>query len=1034
MRSPGRILPSLVRRGARALAAGLVETTAGLRFPTNTPTDDGTVEEYSGDLYDGALGAVAALEAAHEMNSRGPWRETAGRAFRDAAAALRLSKIRHGLHGGDGGFVATALQVAHRRQDRSALAHAIAVGDALRSATFSSGDLFFGAAGTGIAFLHLQRATGEAKWLAAARAAIDYLGDHALAQRHGVAWHWDGDRGQHHDDVQTGFAHGSAGIVTFLAAAVSAGVRTRAARTLLREGSEWLDSTAVWDGDCGMWPVSNHHLHERHHWCHGSTGIARSYLARSRAGEPGALGKAGAAGSHAWTATIRELERTRTREPVCHCHGVAGLIELCADLDRAVPGGPWRARAEALVRHVSAVAGPGSKPSMLGTKEFGLGTGVAGVVLVLARLSGATMPAADRIDTTPPLHELLRTPPHRRAPAARASALATRHAPLVAPVVGVPMEGFPRRLLEVAHYREADRVAATALVLASDGGAPMRLLIRDLEPGLARLRQRFAGLLGPQAVTLAAHRPLLADLFGLLVLAPATEHERRHRVDVARYVARLHLRALGRMLARVERDVKGCLRGRAQGPLVSATPERGEPHGGQQRVFRLEFADGTTLAYKPRDVRVDWHVAGANEVGGLESGAMLVNRALARCKLASRVSMHDIVPGSGRYGYAEWISAPADPLPSPVARRAAAPHRRLRLEPYTGLQLADHAAANEFWRSAGALAFHLAAFGVGDMHRENLLVGSSRSGGHAALHAIDLENAFCVLDSLADTGLVPHAGDALVPAVARDHTHVGLDVRLPAFCEFGSRDCAFSEADGEADGGLQLLPDLTVLGTSHVMNGVCNPDGSSGHAPYLGALLRGLVDVWQAVRSVRSSLGRRLAHTAADLPARVLVRHTATYMPPWRERMTGRSRGLDRLANAAYPARPFAPEERAQLDALDVPSFFRRVGSPEIWWSPRGEGRAALASVAPPMASAKSPAECIAAYATARQLARAIVDIAAFELPAGPVDVRDDEHGVRVVRARDEKRFDVVVLMPDGPAQIALLSEGEVVHWGLPAR
>src|ERR1035437_10591663 len=83
VRSPGRVLPSLVRRGARALAAGLVETTAGLRFPTNTPTDDGTVEEYSGDLYDGALGAVAALEAAHEMNSRGPWRETAGRASSD---------------------------------------------------------------------------------------------------------------------------------------------------------------------------------------------------------------------------------------------------------------------------------------------------------------------------------------------------------------------------------------------------------------------------------------------------------------------------------------------------------------------------------------------------------------------------------------------------------------------------------------------------------------------------------------------------------------------------------------------------------------------------------------------------------------------------------------------------------------------------------------------------------------------------------------------------------------------------------------
>lgn len=1025
------MIGSLVRRGARELADRLVETTAGLRFPAKLLTDDGAAAEYGDLLYDGALGAVLALEAASALSPRAPWQATAERTFRDAAAALRVSEIRHGLHAGDGGFVTTALQIAHLRRDRSALEHALVVGDALRAAPFVHADLLGGAAGSGIAFLQLYRATGDARWRAAVLTVVEFLGDRALPQQSGVAWHWGAGEVDHSDDLQTGFAHGSAGVVSFLADAFALGIRTKATRTLLREASRWLDAMATWDEGGGSWPSSTLRPHaRRHHWCHGSTGIARAYLARARTGESGALDRACAAGGHAWAATLTSLAQADSGEKNCHCHGTAGLIELCMDLDQSEAGGPWRRRAVELARHIRSQVGGGRRPSMLGSAALGCGTGLAGVVLVLSRLAGATIPAPDRVDAAPVLRALLRT--RRRAPreASPPTALATRLAPLVAPAVSVPMKGFPHRRLEVVPYRESERVAATARIIASDAGAPLRGVVGDLEQGFRGLGRRFPVLLASEALSVTTHRALLRDLLELLVLTPASSGSRAHRLAVAHVLVRRHLEALARLLTRLDRDVRGCLADRVQGPLRRITPMRGEPHRGQQRVCRIEFAEGPALAYKPRDVRVDWHVTGANQLGGLESGAQLINHALRRSGLASRIPMHDIVPGGDDYGYAEWIDAPRDRLPRPSARRPASLFGRLPIEPYVGLQLRDAAAATHFWRSAGATAFQLTAFGVADMHRENLLVGSSRSGGRPALHAIDLENAFCDLESLSDTGLVPAAGNALDPKAPRDHSHVGLDVRLPAFCDFGDHEWAFPESDGE----LQPPSDAGRISSSSVLNGVCNPDGSSGHTPYLGPMIRGVVDVWLALRSIRRPLGEQLARTTRDVATRVLMKHTETYMPPWRARMTGSSRGLDRLGTQAYPAAPFAPEERAQLDGLDVPVFHRRLPSPEMLWS-RGGGRdEALSSLVPPQPIAESPAKCVTAASSARQLARAVVDLAAFELAQGPLDIGDEEHGVRIVRARESKGFDVVVRLPDGPAQVSLLDNGRVLHSGLPSR
>ena len=50
--------------------------------------------------------------------------------------------------------------------------------------------------------------------------------------------------------------------------------------------------------------------------------------------------------------------------------------------------------------------------------------------------------------------------------------------------------------------------------------------------------------------------------------------------------------------------------GRDPGPLVGLDPGLSDPHHGRRRVMRLQFADGLTLIYKPRDVTIErgWNV------------------------------------------------------------------------------------------------------------------------------------------------------------------------------------------------------------------------------------------------------------------------------------------------------------------------------------------------------------------------------------------------------------------------------------------
>ncbi|WP_018684400.1 class IV lanthionine synthetase LanL [Actinokineospora enzanensis] len=232
-------------------------------------------------------------------------------------------------------------------------------------------DVFHGVAGAGLALLRLWRHTGEEDLLRQACACADYLlsigpewtatGEFALAGKR----HW-------------GFAHGVAGIGTFLldAAAASGSDRYWAAA---QDCATALRGVAIVDGDAAFWPSGEDDSEADSvrltGFCSGASGVG-GFLLHTR--DPLAEAAAVAVRSANWTS------------PPLWCHGLATDGDFLLDCHEALGDDRYRIwaadTAEALIARTVPRRGRMLTPDDTGDVVAAFANGYAGALSFLLRL------------------------------------------------------------------------------------------------------------------------------------------------------------------------------------------------------------------------------------------------------------------------------------------------------------------------------------------------------------------------------------------------------------------------------------------------------------------------------------------------------------------------------------------------------------------------------------------------------------------------------------------------------------------------
>ncbi|MFF0473795.1 class IV lanthionine synthetase LanL [Streptomyces sp. NPDC004284] len=316
----------------------------------------------------GSAGGVALLARALAHRDAGSPLQAAGPVTREALAdGLRsaahwtaerqetLPSTLPGLHFGRSG-TAWALLDAARALDDTALADravALALGLPVQG---SNPDVCHGVAGSGLTQLHFWRTTGDPRFLDRAADVAEGLLDAARRTPEGVFWPVPED----YDSALAGawhygFAHGVAGVGTFLLLAAGATGDGRFLDAAVEAGATL--TAAARSGPAGtLWPVDRaRHLSDSpelaRHWCSGSSGIG-TFLVRLWA----ATGEADKAVRDLVDGAALAVRAGRVTDSPATCHGLAGNAEFL--LDAAVRTGDERhfAAAELLVEHLAAQA------------------------------------------------------------------------------------------------------------------------------------------------------------------------------------------------------------------------------------------------------------------------------------------------------------------------------------------------------------------------------------------------------------------------------------------------------------------------------------------------------------------------------------------------------------------------------------------------------------------------------------------------------------------------------------------------------
>ncbi|MFD5583472.1 DUF4135 domain-containing protein [Streptomyces sp. NPDC127063] len=493
-----------------------------------------------------------------------------------------------------------------------------------------------------------------------------------------------------------------------------------------------------------------------------------------------------------------------------------------------------------------------------------------------------------------------------RSPAVRKVIEAVRTGaagPLFPPVLRPVEDGLLAHDRFPAGEKDAELLAAA---LATPRFAPLNTLLDALDAWCRRTTARTAartpGLLAPGVLDVthgALFGPLVSEAFTACAAgAPYPAGE-----ECARWTGFLE-----RFLERLARDTgtggdpsTGTCGNPSTGtslfdrpslrlPVTGIEAQDGETHNGGRRVLRVRLSGGGSIAYKPRPA--------GGEVLFLtpDTSMFALLNGLPPASGPVRLPVLRCTPGTGpdgrQYTWQEWIEPPEQ---WGVIR--SAPDRRLY-----GTRLGRRQ-AERFWHRAGSLAAAAFRFGIADLGEGNLLAGTRPEDQEPLFHPVDLEIFLKPLPRLYDTGLV--ADEA-----AGDHHHPGLEDRA-RWCTVDGPVACFTET---ADGGLRLVRRRRPCTRGGSRTVVSDTHGRTGYGPYLPSFLRGMFDAWTLMARHHDRIRAFLHETPADTYVRVLLKPTAAYTEALADRLT---------ATAPGSATAFGPAETAQLDAGDVPYFFR---------------------------------------------------------------------------------------------------------------
>ena len=241
-------------------------------------------------------------------------------------------------------------------------------------------DLTHGAAGQGVAMIICKSLCDSS--LDTVSSLARYLVD---AQEENGSWRVpkgvEGLSGQ----TLTGFAHGVAGIVYFLALCSSRLGLTYVDESFAR-GAEWLLRTAhAVDANTLEWSYSDTVPERWRWWCHGSPGIALAFVEVFRA-----------TGDRSYADIAQRALNTHDDDiratNLSVCHGLAGLGEIYLEAARVLDNDCWLARAKAIATTLLALGRPGAYGHLtwmvedLDVSTADLMIGSAGVLHFLARV------------------------------------------------------------------------------------------------------------------------------------------------------------------------------------------------------------------------------------------------------------------------------------------------------------------------------------------------------------------------------------------------------------------------------------------------------------------------------------------------------------------------------------------------------------------------------------------------------------------------------------------------------------------------
>ncbi|MDB5988154.1 MAG: putative serine/threonine protein kinase [Nevskia sp.] len=208
-------------------------------------------------------------------------------------------------------------------------------------------DMTHGASGQGIAAIYCAQRLGEDESLHSVHRCVDFL---LTTQAANGSWVLpagiDGLSGQ----TLTGFAHGTAGIVLFLAE-YQRRFKRREVDISLHAGTTWLISQAKRrSGDeCLEWRYGTHTRQRWHWWCHGGPGIALTFLKLFEYSGDRRYADIARNALIAHPAQVRYSNLTQ-------CHGLSGLGEIYLEAARVLGESCWQARATQIADELLSLA------------------------------------------------------------------------------------------------------------------------------------------------------------------------------------------------------------------------------------------------------------------------------------------------------------------------------------------------------------------------------------------------------------------------------------------------------------------------------------------------------------------------------------------------------------------------------------------------------------------------------------------------------------------------------------------------------